>query len=167
MRSSNLYKIFILNYIMESNNIDNYALYIFLFLSFLSVGNDFYHVYANMLEQDFIKKNIGKMNDYYELFSNVLCNNIEKTKNKIVCNIKEKLDDNKKEENVKKTRKTTKTLKEKKQNVNESKAKINNNENNLLEKKEDESYEENINILKNIIKKDDKKKTRKNVKKEL
>ena len=154
-------------YIMESNNIDNYALYIFLFLSLLSVGNDFYHVYANMLEQDFIKKNIGKMNDYYELFGNILCNNIKKTKNKIVCNIKEKLDDDKKEEIVKKSKKSNKTLKEKKQNVNELKSKVNNNENELLEKKEDESYEDNINILKNIIKKDDKKRSRKNVKKEL
>ena len=78
---------------MESteNNIDSYALYIFLFLSFLSVGNDFYHVYSNILEHDFVKKNINKMNNYTELFGNILCNNVKQRKNKLICDIKEKI----------------------------------------------------------------------------
>ena len=81
----------------SENNIDNYALYIFLFLSTLSVGNDFYHVYSNMLENDFVKKNISKMNDYYTLMQNVLCNNVKKIKNKIVL---EKINNKKNNENL-------------------------------------------------------------------
>ena len=132
----------------SENNIDNYALYIFLFLSTLSVGNDFYHVYSNMLENDFVKKNISKMNDYYTLMQNVLCNNVKKIKNKIVL---EKINNKKnneeeRNENNKENKKKNK-LKEEKKDLTE-------NENLLLD-------ENKINITKIIQKKEKKNKKNK------
>ena len=82
----NLYKIFLLLLFMEmneciNNNIDNYAFYLFLFLVTLSMGNDIYYVLQNIQNTDFIKKQINKYEDYSQLFSNVLCNNMKKIKN--------------------------------------------------------------------------------------
>ena len=68
---------------LESNNI---ALYLFLFLSLLSVGNDFYQVYLNALDTDFVKKQSEKVNNYYEVLKSVLCNNVKKVKNKLIVN---------------------------------------------------------------------------------
>jgi hypothetical protein len=68
---------------LESNNI---ALYLFLFLSLLSVGNDFYQVYLNTLDTDFVKKQSEKVNNYYEVLKSVLCNNVKKVKNKLIVN---------------------------------------------------------------------------------
>lgn len=146
---------------MESteNNIDSYALYIFLFLSFLSVGNDFYHVYSNILEHDFVKKNINKMNNYTELFGNILCNNVKQRKNKLICDIKEKIQKPKKnkikkeKEEDKKELKELKELKEKKENNQKQKL-----ENEMIEKKTDNNYENNINIMRTIVKKEESKK---------
>ena len=143
---------------MESteNNIDSYALYIFLFLSFLSVGNDFYHVYSNILEHDFVKKNINKMNNYTELFGNILCNNVKQRKNKLICDIKEKIQKPKKNK-IKKEKeedkKELKELKEKKENNKKQKL-----ENEMIEKKTDNNYENNINIMRTIVKKEESKK---------
>jgi len=143
---------------MESteNNIDSYALYIFLFLSFLSVGNDFYHVYSNILEHDFVKKNINKMNNYTELFGNILCNNVKQRKNKLICDIKEKIQKPKKNK-IKKEKeedkKELKELKEKKENNQKQKL-----ENEMIEKKKDNNYENNINIMRTIVKKEESKK---------
>jgi hypothetical protein len=143
---------------MESteNNIDSYALYIFLFLSFLSVGNDFYHVYSNILEHDFVKKNINKMNNYTELFGNILCNNVKQRKNKLICDIKEKIQKPKKNK-IKKEKeedkKELKELKEKKENNQKQKL-----ENEMIEKKTDNNYENNINIMRTIVKKEESKK---------
>ena len=136
----------------SENNIDNYALYIFLFLSTLSVGNDFYHVYLNMLENDFVKKNILKMNDYYTLMQNVLCNNVKKIKNKIVL---EKINNKKnnkedKNENSKESNKENK----KKNKLKEEKKDLTENENLLLN-------ENKINITKIIQKKEKKNKKNK------
>ena len=66
-----------------NNNIDNYAFYLFLFLVTLSMGSDFYYVLQNIQNTDFIKKQISKYEDYSNLFSNVLCNNIGTTIKKI------------------------------------------------------------------------------------
>ena len=52
----------------SENGIDNTALYLFLFLSLLSVGNDVYQVYLYLLETEFVKKKNEKMGDYYKLF---------------------------------------------------------------------------------------------------
>tara|TARA_B110000483_G_C18204122_1_gene546745 strand:+ start:4785 stop:5228 length:444 start_codon:yes stop_codon:yes gene_type:complete len=146
---------------MESteNNIDSYALYIFLFLSFLSVGNDFYHVYSNILEHDFVKKNINKMNNYTELFGNILCNNVKQRKNKLICDIKEKIQKPKKNKIKKEKEEDKKELKE-----NNQKQKL---ENEMIEKKTDNNYENNINIMRNIVKKEEsKKKSTRRIKKE-
>ena len=143
---------------MESteNNIDSYALYIFLFLSFLSVGNDFYHVYSNILEHDFVKKNINKINNYKELLENILCNNVKQRKNKLICDIKEKIQKPKKNK-IKKEKeedkKELKELKEKKENNQKQKL-----ENEMIEKKTDNNYENNINIMRTIVKKEESKK---------
>ena len=140
---------------MESteNNIDSYALYIFLFLSFLSVGNDFYHVYSNILEHDFVKKNINKMNNYTELFGNILCNNVKQRKNKLICDIKEKIQKPKKNKIKKEKEEDKKELKEKKENNQKQKL-----ENEMIEKKTDNNYENNINIMRTIVKKEESKK---------
>lgn len=150
---------------MESteNNIDSYALYIFLFLSFLSVGNDFYHVYSNILEHDFVKKNINKMNNYTELFGNILCNNVKQRKNKLICDIKEKIQKPKKNKIKKEKEEDKKELKEKKENNQKQKL-----ENEMIEKKTDNNYENNINIMRNIVKKEEsKKKSTRRIKKEI
>ena len=147
---------------MESteNNIDSYALYIFLFLSFLSVGNDFYHVYSNILEHEFVKKNINKVNNYAELFGNILCNNVKKTKNKLICDIKEKVQkkkkNNKKQEDKKENKDEIKEIKEKNELI--QKPQI---ENEIIEKKTDNNYENNINIMRTIVKKDSNQQTKK------
>lgn len=141
---------------MESteNNIDNYALYIFLFLSLLSVGNDFYHVYANLLDHEFVKKNMDKFNNYKELFSNILCNNVKKTKNKLICGTNEK--EQKPKKNKENKQKEVKEKKEKHENT------INKNiENDIIEQKTDNNYENNINIMRTIVKKEDNKETKK------
>ena len=142
----------------SDNNIDNCALYIFLFLSMLSFGNDFYHVYLQSIESDFIKGKFDKMSDYYKLFENVLCNNTKKIKNKLVLDIKEngnkinKEEKNKEKEIIKIDKNNDK--KEKKQ----KKKKKDLVENNIIEKKTDDDYEKNINIMKNIVKKKTKQK---------
>ena len=145
---------------MESseNNIDSYALYIFLFLSFLSVGNDFYHVYSGLLEHEFVKKNINKMNNYTELFSNILCNNVKKTKNKLICDIKDKIEKPKKNKEKEIKEKTEK--KSKKESIQNQQL-----ENNIIDKKTDNNYENNINIMKTIVKKEDKENKKKSSRK--
>ena len=196
------------------NNIDSYALYMFLFLSLLSVGNDFYFIYLEMLENEFIKKKINKLNDYYTLFSNLMCNNVKNVKNKLICNDKsnkqtnDKSNDNlndqmnnksknktkeksekskdksdksdksekskdksekskdktekskdKTEKSKDKTEKTKdKTEKSKdKTEKSKDKSKINkkNNENKIMDEKIDNNYENNINIMKIIVKKNE------------
>ena len=149
----------------SENNIDNYALYIFLFLSTLSVGNDFYHVYLNMLENDFVKKNISKISDYYILMQNVLCNNVKKIKNKIVL---EKI--NNKESNKESNKENNKeSNKENKKDNNKESNKENKKKNKLKEEKKELTENENllidenkINITKIIQKKE--KKSKKNKK---
>ena len=71
-----------------NNNIDNYAFFLFLFLVSLSVGNDCYYVVQHIQNTDFIKKQSTKYNNYYQLFTNVLCNNVKKVKNGLVTQTK-------------------------------------------------------------------------------
>lgn len=139
----------------SDNNIDNCALYIFLFLSMLSFGNDFYHVYLQSIESDFIKSRFDKMNDYYKLFENVLCNNTKKIKNKLVLDIKEKENKKNEDENIKEKQslKTEKIKNNDKKDKKQKKKKKDLIENNIIEKKTDNDYENNINIMKNIVKK--------------
>ena len=139
----------------SENNIDNIALYLFLFLSLLSVGNDVYQVYLNILETDYIKEKQEKAGDYYKLFQNVLCNNVKKVKNKLILDDKEVKkevkEENKKEVIEKKDEKDEKDEKDKKEK--RKKKKVKQNENNIIDKKPNDEYDKNINILKNIKKK--------------
>jgi len=176
------------------NNIDSYALYMFLFLSLLSVGNDFYFIYLEMLENEFIKKKINKLNDYYTLFSNLMCNNVKNVKNKLICNDKsnkqtnDKSNDNLNDQMNNKSKNKTKDKSEKSKDKSEKskdktekskdktekskdktekskdktekskdKSKINkkNNENKIMDEKIDNNYENNINIMKIIVKKNE------------
>ena len=165
------------------NNIDSYALYMFLFLSLLSVGNDFYFIYLEMLENEFIKKKINKLNDYYTLFSNLMCNNVKNVKNKLICNDKsnkqtnDKSNDNLNDQMNNKSKNKTKDKSEKskdksdksekskdktekskdKTEKSKDKSKINkkNNENKIMDEKIDNNYENNINIMKIIVKKNE------------
>jgi len=182
------------------NNIDSYALYMFLFLSLLSVGNDFYFIYLEMLENEFIKKKINKLNDYYTLFSNLMCNNVKNVKNKLICNDKsnkqtnDKSNDNLNDQMNNKSKNKTKEKSEKskdksdksdksekskdksekskdktekskdktekskdKTEKSKDKSKINkkNNENKIMDEKIDNNYENNINIMKIIVKKNE------------
>ena len=146
----------------SENNLDNYALYIFLFLSLLSVGNDFFYVYQEILEKEFIKNKVNKFNDYYNLFGNLLCNNVKKVKNKMICY------DNKDNNKEKEDKKDNKDKKDKKE-INKSIKKIEkkSNENKIIDEKTDNIYENNINIMKNIVKKEkivEEKKNKKNKK---
>lgn len=142
----------------SENGIDNTALYLFIFLSLLSVGNDVYQVYLNLLETEYVKKRNEKMSDYYKLFQNVLCNNVKKVKNKLILDVKEK--EIKKEKEVKKEKEIKKEVIEKKEEKEEKdkkkekkKKKVKQNENNIIDKKPNDEYDKNINILKNIRKK--------------
>jgi len=183
------------------NNIDSYALYMFLFLSLLSVGNDFYFIYLEMLENEFIKKKINKLNDYYTLFSNLMCNNVKNVKNKLICNDKsnkqtnDKSNDNLNDQMNNKSKNKTKDKSEKSKDKSEKskdktekskdktekskdktekskdktekskdktekskdKSKINkkNKENKIMDEKIDNNYENNINIMKIIVKKNE------------
>ena len=145
----------------SENGIDNTALYLFLFLSLLSVGNDVYQVYLYLLETEFVKKKNEKMGDYYKLFQSVLCNNVKKVKNKLILDVKDK--EIKKEKVVKKEKEVKKEVIEKKEEKEEKedkdkkkekkKKKVKQNENNIIDKKPNDEYDKNINILKNIKKK--------------
>lgn len=145
-------------YMDSENNIDNVALYLFLFLSLLSVGNDVYQVYLTTLETDFIKKQKDKMNNYYEVFEGVLCNNVKKIKNKMILYKKEtnqKID--KKEKDSKKENKKEKKRKKKinEDKINEKTDYIKENkysENNILDEKNNTEYDNNVNILRSIVK---------------
>lgn len=151
----------------SENSMDNCALYIFLFLSLLSVGNDFYHVYTGILESDFMKEKNDKMNNYMTLFKNVLYNNVKKKNNRLILeekngdnkeNKKENKNEDKKENNIEE-RKEIKKEKKKKVKDDGKEKKIKKkikelNENNLLDKKTNNDYEEKINILKKITKKE-------------
>jgi len=148
----------------SENNIDNYALYIFLFLSLLSVGNDFYHVYVNALENDVVKSKLNKLNDYYNLFQNVMCNNVKKIKNKIVLDKKE-VKKNKEETNKKNRIKINKHSNNNDQEIN--KVKKDNKETTVIldlntetDKTETKKNEKKENIVKNITKNITKKKDR-------
>ena len=153
----------------SENSMDNCALYIFLFLSLLSVGNDFYHVYTGLLESDFMKEKNEKMNNYLTLFKNVLYNNVKKKNNKLI--FEEKTKDKKKENKENKNRiknneennnqdnkeikkETKKKVKEEEKDKKRKKKVKELNENNLLDKKTNNDYEEKINILKKITKKE-------------
>lgn len=147
----------------SENSMDNCALYIFLFLSLLSVGNDFYHVYTGILESDFMKEKNDKMSNYMTLFKNVLYNNVKKKNNRLI--FEENKEDNKedkkedKKENSTEKKKEIKKDKKKKVKDEEKEKKIKKkikelNENNLLDKKTNNDYEEKINILKKITKKE-------------
>lgn len=133
----------------SENNIDNVALYLFLFLSLLSVGNDVYQVYLNVLETDFIKEKQEKAGDYYKLFQSVLCNNVKKVKNKLILDNKEK--EIKEEKKEKKEKEIKEEIKEEKKE--KKKKKVKKSENNIIDKKQNDEYDKNINILKNIRKK--------------
>ena len=140
---------------LESNNI---ALYLFLFLSLLSVGNDFYQVYLTTLETEFIKKQKEKFSTYYEIFENVLCNNVKKVKNKLILNSNEINKNNSNQENK------NNSNQENKNNSNEINKDIEKKkkkkqkkiiqENNIIDEKNNNEYEKNINILKTIVKKE-------------
>lgn len=143
----------------SENNIDNVALYLFLFLSLLSVGNDVFQVYLNILETDYIKEKQEKAGDYYKLFQNVLCNNVKKVKNKLILDDKEakkevkKVKEIKEVKEVKEENKKEVIEKKEKKKDEKKKKKVKQNENNIIDKKQNDEYDKNINILKNIVKK--------------
>mgnify|MGYP007047845768 CR=1 FL=1 len=70
----------------EYNIIDNYAFYLFFFLSFLSIGNDFYFVLHEMSNHNFVKKRITYLNDFKNIIMNILSNKAKKVKNGYVIN---------------------------------------------------------------------------------
>ena len=137
---------------LESNNI---ALYLFLFLSLLSVGNDFYQVYLNTLDTDFVKKQSEKVNNYYEVLKSVLCNNVKKVKNKLIVNENNEIIKNENENQNETKNQNNEIIKLKNKNEKEKKRKKQkkNEENNIIDEKNNNEYEKNINILKTIVKK--------------
>ena len=62
------------------NNNSNFALYLFLFLSLLSVSNDIYSVYLTTIDTEFVKNHKEKFRTYIKLFEDLLCNNVKKLK---------------------------------------------------------------------------------------
>jgi len=66
------------------NNNSNFALYLFLFLSLLSVGNDIYEVYLSTMDKDFVKNLKEKFGTYIKLFEDLMCNKVKKVKNKLI-----------------------------------------------------------------------------------
>jgi len=70
------------------NHIDSYAFYLFLFLVTLSFGKDCVDVFHQCKNTEFVKNQIHKVENYKDIFSNVLCNNVKKVKNGIVLNVK-------------------------------------------------------------------------------
>lgn len=141
----------------EYNIIDNYAFYLFFFLSFLSIGNDFYFVLQEMSSHEFVKKRITYFNDLVNILKNILSNKVKKVKNGYVINenkqknnlIKNEIKKNNKNESLKKETKT-------------EKIKL---DNKIIEEFNDENdeYIENLNKLKvnykNNVKKNIKKKS--------
>ena len=100
----------------EYNIIDNYAFYLFFFLSFLSIGNDFYFVLQEMSNHEFVKKRITYFDDLMNILKNILSNKVKKVKNGYVINenkqknkkIKNELKKNNKNEILNKDIKTEK-----------------------------------------------------------
>ena len=141
----------------EYNIIDNYAFYLFFFLSFLSIGNDFYFVLQEMSNHEFVKKRITYFDDLMNILKNILSNKLKKVKNGYVINenkqknklIKNELKKNNKNEILNKDIKT-------------EKIKL---DNKIIEEFNDENdeYIDNLNKLKvnykNNIKKNIKKKS--------
>jgi hypothetical protein len=141
----------------EYNIIDNYAFYLFFFLSFLSIGNDFYFVLQEMSNHEFVKKRITYFDDLMNILKNILSNKVKKVKNGYVINenkqknklIKNELKKNNKNEILNKDIKT-------------EKIKL---DNKIIEEFNDENdeYIDNLNKLKvnykNNIKKNIKKKS--------
>lgn len=141
----------------EYNIIDNYAFYLFFFLSFLSIGNDFYFVLQEMSNHEFVKKRITYFDDLMNILKNILSNKVKKVKNGYVINenkqknklIKNELKKNNKNEKLNKDIKT-------------EKIKL---DNKIIEEFNDENdeYIDNLNKLKvnykNNIKKNIKKKS--------
>lgn len=141
----------------EYNIIDNYAFYLFFFLSFLSIGNDFYFVLQEMSNHEFVKKRITYFDDLMNILKNILSNKLKKVKNGYVINenkqknklIKNELKKNNKNEKLNKDIKT-------------EKIKL---DNKIIEEFNDENdeYIDNLNKLKvnykNNIKKNIKKKS--------
>ena len=141
----------------EYNIIDNYAFYLFFFLSFLSIGNDFLFVLQEMSNHEFVKKRITYFDDLMNILKNILSNKVKKVKNGYVINenkqknklIKNELKKNNKNEKLNKDIKT-------------EKIKL---DNKIIEEFNDENdeYIDNLNKLKvnykNNIKKNIKKKS--------
>ena len=141
----------------EYNIIDNYAFYLFFFLSFLSIGNDFYFVLQEMSNHEFVKKRITYFDDLMNILKNILSNKVKKVQNGYVINenkqknklIKNELKKNNKNEILNKDIKT-------------EKIKL---DNKIIEEFNDENdeYIDNLNKLKvnykNNIKKNIKKKS--------
>jgi len=180
------------------NNNSNFALYLFLFLSLLSVGNDIYEVYLSTMDTEFVKNQKEKFGTYIKLFEDLMCNKVKKVKNKLIfeevnqsnksenkinidkesskndidkqsskndidkqSNKMEKdnqLDnqsDNQSDNNIKKKEiyEISEEIKKSNVEVKIKKKKKIKDENNIIDKKSNNDYENNINILKKIVKK--------------
>ena len=171
------------------NNNSNFALYLFLFLSLLSVGNDIYEVYLSTMDTEFVKNQKEKFGTYIKLFEDLMCNKVKKVKNKLIfeevnqsnksenkINIdkesskndidkqsnKMKKDnqldnqsDNQSDNNIKKKEiyEISEEIKKSNVEVKIKKKKKIKDENNIIDKKSNNDYENNINILKKIVKK--------------
>lgn len=167
---------------MDLVNNSNFALYLFLFLSLLSVGNDVYAVYLTTMDTEFVKNQKEKFSTYIKLFEDLLCNKVKKVKNKLIfekdkqefkeetkktnkveTNKESKEETNIDETNINETNKEetnqeecneeSKKTKEKIKIEKKKKKKIR-DENNIIDKKSNNDYENNINILKKIVKKE-------------
>ena len=158
------------------NNNSNFALYLFLFLSLLSVGNDIYEVYLSTMDTEFVKNQKEKFGTYIKLFEDLMCNKVKKVKNKLIFEEvnqsnksenkidinkqsnkieKDNQSDNQSDNNIKKKEiyEITEEIKKSNVEVKIKKKKKIKDENNIIDKKSNNDYENNINILKKIVKK--------------
>ena len=127
----------------EYNTIDNYAFYLFFFLSFISIGNDFYFVLQEISNHEIVKQKINYFEDFSNIIKKLLSNQVKKVKNGFEINEKKN-----KKKNVKEIKNN-----KKQDNIKEDKSKK--VENKIIENKiiqefnnENDEYIENLNKLK-------------------
>ena len=125
----------------EYNTIDNYAFYLFFFLSFISIGNDFYFVLQEISNHEIVKQKINYFEDFSNIIKKLLSNQVKKVKNGFEINEKKN-----KKKNIKKIKEIKNNKKQ--DNIKEDKSKK--VENKIIQEfnNENDEYIENLNKLK-------------------
>jgi len=125
----------------EYNTIDNYAFYLFFFLSFISIGNDFYFVLQEISNHEIVKQKINYFEDFSNIIKKLLSNQVKKVKNGFEINEKK---------NKKKKIKEIKEIKNNKKQDNIKEDKSKKVENKIIQEfnNENDEYIENLNKLK-------------------